>query len=155
LIDDLYSARILALVADMPRTGRLAAPDAAAERTAKLCGSRIRVEVAVEDDRVVDFAQEVQACALGQAAAAVLGAHVVGATLAEIEMARDGLRAMLKDQGPPPQGRFSDLAVLQPVKDYPARHASSQLAFEAAAEAVRKAMAVRTERTSWALQAKV
>ena len=148
MIDDLYSARVLALVADMPRTGRLPAPDASAERTAKLCGSRIRVDVTVEGDRVADFAQEVQACALGQAAAAVLGAHVVGATLSEIEMARDGLRAMLKDHGPPPQGRFSDLAVLQPVKDYPARHASSLLAFEATAEAVRKAMASQAERTS-------
>jgi NifU-like protein involved in Fe-S cluster formation len=148
LIDELYSARILGLVADMPHAGRLAAPDASAEKTAKLCGSRIKVEVKVEGDTVVDFAQDVQACALGQAAAAVLGEHVIGATLAEIEMARDGLRAMLKDQGPPPQGRFSDLAVLQPVKDYPARYASSQLAFEAAAEAVRKAMALHTERTS-------
>lgn len=148
MIDDLYSARILGLVADMPLTGRLAAPDASAEKTAKLCGSRIRVEVKVEGDTVTDFAQEVQACALGQAAAAVLGANVVGATLSEIEMARDSLRAMLKDQGPPPQGRFSDLAVLQPVKDYPARHASSLLAFEAAAEAVRKAMTLHAERTS-------
>jgi NifU-like protein involved in Fe-S cluster formation len=148
VIDDLYSARILGLVADIPRTGRLTAPDAAAERIAKLCGSRIRVEVKVEGDRVVDFAQEVQACALGQAAAAVLGAQVVGATLSEIEMARDGLRAMLKDQAPPPQGRFSELAVLQPVKDYPARHASSLLAFEAAVEAVRAAMSPDTERTS-------
>jgi NifU-like protein involved in Fe-S cluster formation len=148
VIDDLYSARVLALVADMPRTGRLPAPDASAERTAKLCGSRIRVDVTVEGDRITDFAQEVQACALGQAAAAVLGAHVVGATLSEIEMARDGLRAMLKDHGPPPEGRFSDLAVLQPVKDYPARHASSLLAFEATAEAVRKAMASQAERTS-------
>ena len=148
MIDELYSARILALVADMPRTGRLAAPDASAEKTAKLCGSRIRVDVAVEGDKVTDFAQEVQACALGQAAAAVLGAHVVGATLAEIEMARDGLRAMLKDQGPPPQGRFSDLAVLQPVKDYPARHASSLLALEATAQAVREAIAANSRRTS-------
>ena len=148
MIDELYSARILALVADMPRTGRLAAPDASAEKTAKLCGSRIRVDVAVEGDKVTDFAQEVQACALGQAAAAVLGAHAVGATLAEIEMARDGLRAMLKDQGPPPQGRFSDLAVLQPVKDYPARHASSLLALEATAQAVREAIAANSRRTS-------
>ena len=148
MIDELYSARILALVADMPRTGRLAAPDASAEKTAKLCGSRIRVDVAVEGDKVTDFAQEVQACALGQAAAAVLGAHVVGATLAEIEMARDGLRAMLKHQGPPPQGRFSDLAVLQPVKDYPARHASSLLALEATAQAVREAIAANSRRTS-------
>jgi NifU-like protein involved in Fe-S cluster formation len=148
VIDDLYSARILSLVANMPRAGRLPAPDATAERTAKLCGSRIVVDVAMDGDRVADFAQEVQACALGQAAAAVLGANVVGADLAEIEMARDALRAMLKTDGPPPSGRFSDLAVLQPVKDFPARHASSLIAFEAAAEAVRKALQDQGLRTS-------
>jgi len=148
VIDDLYSAKILGLVADMPHAGRLTAPQAAAERVSKLCGSRIRVEVAVEHDRVSDFAQDVQACALGQAAAAVLGANVIGASLTEIEAARDQLRAMLKDQGPAPTGRFSDLAVLEPVKDYPARHASSMLAFEAAAEAVRKAVETSAPRTS-------
>ena len=148
MIDDLYSAKILNLVANMPRTGRLSAPHAAAERVSKLCGSKIRVEVVVDGDRVADFAQDVQACALGQAAAAVLGANVVGASLTEIETARDQLRAMLKAAGPTPEGRFSDLAVLQPVKDYPARHASSLLAFEAAAEAVRKAIETRADRTS-------
>lgn len=148
MIDDLYSAKILNLVANMPRTGHLPAPDAAAERVSKLCGSKIRVEVVVDGDRVADFAQDVQACALGQAAAAVLGANVMGASLGEIEAARDQLRAMLKAGGPTPSGRFSDLAVLQPVKDYPARHASSLLAFEAAAEAVRKAIETRPTRTS-------
>ena len=148
MIDDLYSAKILNLVANMPRTGRLSAPHAAAERVSKLCGSKIRVEVTVDGDQVADFAQDVQACALGQAAAAVLGANVVGASLTEIETARDQLRAMLKAAGPTPEGRFSDLAVLQPVKDYPARHASSLLAFEAAAEAVRKAIETRADRTS-------
>jgi len=148
VIDDLYSAKILGLVANMPRAGRLAAPDASAERVSKLCGSRIVVDVTVEDGRVSDFAQDVQACALGQAAAAVLGAQVIGADLAEIEAARDALRAMLKAGGPPPEGRFSDLAVLQPVKDFPARHASTQLAFEAAAAAVREALERNAERTS-------
>jgi NifU-like protein involved in Fe-S cluster formation len=102
------------------------------------------VDVVVKDGVVTDFAQDVKACALGQAAASVLGAHVLGASLAEIEMARDAFRAMLKDGGPPPVGRFSDLSMLALVKDYPARHASTLLAFEAAAEAVRKA----AERTS-------
>ncbi|MBO9710616.1 MAG: iron-sulfur cluster assembly scaffold protein [Caulobacter sp.] len=149
MIDDLYSARILTLVANMPRAGRLAAPDASAEKTAKLCGSRIVVDVALDEaGRVADFAQDVAACALGQASAAVLGAAVVGADLAEIELARDALHAMLKSNGPPPLGRFSELAVLEPVKDYPARHASTLLAFEATAEAVRKATAARETRTS-------
>lgn len=144
MIDDLYSAKLLKLAANMPRAGRLADPDATSEKVAKLCGSRVVVDVVVEGDRVVDFAQDVKACALGQAAAAVLGAHVIGATLAEIEMARDAFRAMLKQGAPAPEGRFSDLAMLAPVKDYPARHASTLLAFEATADAVRRAM----ERTS-------
>jgi NifU-like protein involved in Fe-S cluster formation len=141
MIDDLYSAQLLKLAANMPRSGRLAAPDASVEKVAKLCGSRVLVDVAVADGHVSDFAQEVKACALGQAAAAVLGAHVVGATVAEIEAARDQFRAMLKDGGPAPQGRFGDLALLEVVRDYPARHASTLLAFEAAAEAARQAAA--------------
>ena len=141
MIDDLYSAKLLALAANMPRAGRLAAPDGSAEKVSKLCGSRVIVDVKVKDGVVVDFAQDVKACALGQAAASVLGAHVIGATLAEIEQARDAFRAKLKEGGPAPGGRFSDLSMLAPVKDYPARHASTLLAFEAAAEAVRQAAA--------------
>ena len=140
MIDDLYSAKLLKLAANLPRVGRLAAPDATVEKVAKLCGSRVLVDVRVEDGAVADFAQEVKACALGQAAASVLGAHVIGATLPELEVARDQFRAMLKHGGSPPQGRFSDLEMLAPVKDYPARHASTLLAFEAVTEAVRKAV---------------
>lgn len=135
MIDELYSSRILKLAANMPRAGRLAAPDASAEKVAKLCGSRIQVDVRMNGTRVADFAQEVKACALGQAAAAVLGEKIIGADLAEIEMARDAFRAMLKGGGPAPAGRFSDLAMLEPVKDYPPRHASTLLAFEATVEA--------------------
>jgi NifU-like protein involved in Fe-S cluster formation len=135
MIDDLYSSRILALAANMPRAGRLAAPEASAEKVAKLCGSRIVVDLVLKDGRVSDFAQEVQACALGQASAAILGANIIGATVGEIRQARDALRAMLKEAGPAPEGRFADLGVLAPVKDYPARHASTLLAFEAALEA--------------------
>jgi NifU-like protein involved in Fe-S cluster formation len=140
MIDELYSAKLLKLAAELPRSGRLADPDASVEKVSKLCGSRVIVDVKVEAGRVSDFAQEVKACALGQAAASVLGAHVLGADLAELEGTRDRFRAMLKDGGPPPEGRFADLALLAPVKDYPARHTSTLLAFEAAAEAVRNAM---------------
>lgn len=147
MIDALYSERILALAANMPRAGRLDRPDASAERTAKLCGSRVTVDVVVDDDRIVDFAQDVRACALGQASAAVLGAHVVGATVDELSLARDALRAMLTTEGPAPQGRFADLAVLQPVKDYPARHASTLLAFEAVLAAAHEARAAKASRT--------
>ena len=101
-----------------------------------------------DDGRVVDFAQDVRACALGQASAAVLGANVIGADLAEIRSARDALRAMLKEGGPAPLGRFADLAVLEPVKDYPARHASTLLAFEAAVEAMTAALSRPGGRTS-------
>lgn len=150
MIDDLYTAKILSLAANMPRAGRLAAPDGSSEKTAKLCGSTIVVDVALKDGKVSDYAQDVKACALGQAAAAVMGANVIGASVQEIEMALQALRAMLKDGGQPPEGRFKDLAMLEPVKDYPARHASTMLAFEATAEAVRKALAASTTRTSGA-----
>ena len=140
MIDDLYSAKVLALAANLPRLGRLAAPQGSAEKVAKLCGSRVVVDVTVDGDRVADFAQEVKACALGQASASVLGAHVVGASVDELESARDQFRAMLKTGGPSPEGRFADLAMLAPVKDYPARHASTLLAFEAVCDAVRRAM---------------
>jgi NifU-like protein involved in Fe-S cluster formation len=146
VIDDLYSAKILKLAANMPGAGRLAAPQGSATRVAKLCGSRVTVDIALDGQgRVGQFAQDVKACALGQASAAVLGAHVLGADLAEIEMARQALRAMLQDGGEPPVGRFSDLSMLEPVKAYPARHASTMLAFEAAVEAVRQAQ-TRTSR---------
>lgn len=148
MIDDLYSARILKLAANMPRAGRLPAPDASSEKVSKLCGSKVIVDLRLDGAEVVDFAQEVKACALGQAAAAVLGEHVIGARVDEIESARDQLRAMLKAGGPAPEGRFVDLRALEPVKDYPARHASTLLAFEAAAEAARAALDVQAERTS-------
>lgn len=148
VIDDLYSSRILRLAAEMPHAGRLAAPQGSAEKVSKLCGSRITVDLSLADGRVTDFAQDVEACALGQAAAAVLGEHAIGAEVAEIVSARDQLRAMLKDDGPPPAGRFSDLAVLEVVKDYPARHASTLLAFEAAVEAARLAAEATTGTTA-------
>lgn len=140
MIDDLYSAKVLTLAANMPHAGRLAAPQATSEKVSKLCGSRVLVDLSLNDGRVSAFAQDVKACALGQAAAAVLGAHVMGAEVVEIEQARDALKAMLKTGGAAPQGRFADLAILEVVKDYPARHASTMLAFEAAAEAGRAAL---------------
>lgn len=139
VIDELYSAKLLTLAANMPRAGRLAAPQARVERSAKLCGSRVSVELSLVDGAVAEFAQDVQACALGQASAAVLGESVIGATPAEIEAARDALRAMLKADGDAPLGRFAGLGALAAVKDYPARHASTLLAFEAAAAAARDA----------------
>ena len=141
MIDELYSARILGLAANMPRAGRLASPQASVEKVSRLCGSKVVVDLVVEGGRVVDFAQDVRACALGQAAAAILGEKAVGASVDEIAAGRDALKAMLKTGAPPPRGRFADLAVLAQVKDFPARHASTLLAFEAAAEACALAQA--------------
>lgn len=150
MIDALYSAKVLSLAANLPHAGRLPAEvvQGSAERVAKLCGSRVCVDVALDaDGRVAAFAQDVQACALGQASAGVLGAHIFGADGAEVRAARDALSAMLKSGGPPPAGRFSDLALLQAVKDFPARHASTLLAFEAAAEAMERAQQTTRART--------
>jgi NifU-like protein involved in Fe-S cluster formation len=142
MIDALYSDRILKLAANMPRAGRLAQPQGSAERVAKLCGSTVVVDVVLgAEGRVADYAQDVRACALGQACAAIVGEHIIRASLEEIETARDQLRAMLKDGGPVPTGRFGDLAILEAVRDYPARHASTMIPLEAAAEAVRQALA--------------
>ncbi|MFM8376069.1 MAG: iron-sulfur cluster assembly scaffold protein [Phenylobacterium sp.] len=140
MIDDVYSTKVLALAANLPHLGRLEAPDGSAEKTSRLCGSRVTVDVGLDPDGRIDrFAQDVKACALGQASAAILGGGAIGATEADLDLATQAFRSMLKAGGPPPQGRFSDLAMLAPVKDYPARHASTLLAFEAALEAVRQA----------------
>ncbi len=139
MIDELYSARLLRLAAETPHLGRLTDPHGSSEKVSKLCGSRVVVDVKVEGERVTDFAQDVKACALGQASASVLGANVIGATLTELNDTRDAFRSMLKTGGPAPQGRFADLALLAPVRDYPARHTSTLLAFEAVTEAVAQA----------------
>jgi NifU-like protein involved in Fe-S cluster formation len=145
MIDELYSARILALAANMPRSGRLPAPEGTGERTAKLCGSRAVVDVVLDDQgRIADFAQDVKACALGQAAAGVIGEVVIGASVDEIAEARDAMSAMLKSGGEGPSGRFEGLRALKLVADYPARHASTLVAIEATLEAAMLAQASRT-----------
>ncbi len=137
----LYSGRILALAADMPRTKRLENPTATAKRRAPLCGSTVTVDVKVTDGVVTDYAQDVKACALGQAAAAIVGANIVGLTLPEIQAGRDALYAMLKEDGPVPPAPFAELEVLQPAKDYKNRHASIMLAFDATLDALNDAQA--------------
>ncbi|MGD9863213.1 MAG: iron-sulfur cluster assembly scaffold protein [Pseudodonghicola sp.] len=135
----LYSARILALAADIPHLGRLENPDASVKKRSPLCGSTVTVDLRVKDGRVVDFAQDVKACALGQAAASVVGAAIIGASRAQVEKARDQLKAMLKQEGPPPEAPFDGLEVLLPARDYKNRHASILLALEATAEAMAQA----------------
>ncbi|MGJ8622456.1 MAG: iron-sulfur cluster assembly scaffold protein [Yoonia sp.] len=132
----LYSGRILALAADMPRTERLENPTATAKKRAPLCGSTVTVDVFVKDGVISDYGQDVKACALGQAAAAVVGANVVGLTPQQVQEGRDALLAMLKSDGPVPPAPFDALEVLQPAKDYKNRHASIMLAFEATLDAL-------------------
>ncbi len=137
----LYSARILALAADIPHLGRLPDPQGSSRQRSPLCGSTVTADVVMEGGRVVAFAQDVKACALGQAAAAVVGAAIVGRTGAEVAAARDALRAMLKDGGPAPAAPFDALEVLTPARDYRNRHASILLPLEAAAAAIAAAEA--------------
>ena len=141
MIDDLYSARILSLAANLPHSGRLAAPQGTAERVAKLCGSKATVDVILDaEGRIKEFAQAVKACALGQAAAGVVGESILGASASEILEARDAMLAMLKSGGDGPVGRFEGLRALKQVADYPARHASTMVALEATLDAVNQAL---------------
>lgn len=132
----LYSGRILALAADIPHLGRLEAPQASVKRRSPLCGSTVTVDLDVAQGRVVRFAQDVKACALGQASAAILGGAVLGASLEEIARGRDELLAMLKSDGPAPQAPFEGLEVLIPAREYKNRHASIMLALDATLEAI-------------------
>lgn len=152
MIDELYSARILKLAANLPHSGRLAAPEGSGERVARLCGSRAVVDVALDcSGQVLAFAQDVKACALGQAAAGVLGEAVIGASLDELVAARDAMSAMLKAGGAGPTGRFEGLRALKQVADYPARHASTMVAIEATLDAMRQATARKTPDTRTSL----
>ena len=136
MIDDVYNTRILELAGNIPRIGRLDAPDASATAHSKLCGSTVTIDLKVGDGVVTDFAHEVKACALGQASSSVMARHVLGATTNELRATREILRAMLKENGAPPTGRFEDLKYLEPVRDYKARHASTMLTFDAVVDAL-------------------
>ncbi len=131
----LYSTRILALAADMPHVGRLANPNGSAMRRSPLCGSKVTVDVTLLDGRIVDFSQDVKACALGQAAASIAGHQMIGRTLAQVEIARDELAAMLKGTGTVPAAPFDGFEILTPAVDYKNRHASILLALQATADA--------------------
>ena len=139
VIDDVYNGRILDLASRTPAPGSLDGADASVTKVSKLCGSQLRADIAMDGDRVRDIAMEVKACALGQAAATVVYENAVGATATEISSACATMHAMLKENGPPPDGRFGELKYLEPVKDYRARHASTLLAIDALAEAVERA----------------
>lgn len=136
MIDDVYNAKILGFAGNIGRIGRLAHPDATAKAHSKLCGSTVTIDLMMKDGVVTDFAHDVKACALGQASSAIMAEHVVGTSSQELRALRDEMLRMLKENGAPPQGRFSDLKYLEPVRDYKARHASTMLTFDAVVDAI-------------------
>ena len=144
-MSELYHNRILELAARIPNLGRLPAAEGTSLKVSRVCGSTVNVDLALDaaGQRVTAIAVDPKACALGQAATSILAEHAVGAAVAEIRAARDALRAMLKDGAPPPGGLFWELRHLEPVADYPPRHASTLLAFDAAVAAIDEALAAR------------
>jgi NifU-like protein involved in Fe-S cluster formation len=131
MIDDVYNARILDFAGNIPRIGMLEDADAEASAHSKLCGSKVKVWLKMDGDQVADFAQDVKACALGQASSSIMARNIVGASALELREVRETMRRMLKENGPAPEGRFADLKFLEPVRDYKARHASTLLTFDA------------------------
>lgn len=136
MLDDIYNKRILEFAGNIPRLGRLADADASATAHSRLCGSTVTIDLKMDGDRVADFAHEVKACALGQASSSIMARHVVGASADELRAVRQTMLKMLKEGGEPPEGRFADLAFLEPVRDYKARHASTMLTFDAVVDAL-------------------
>jgi len=139
MIDDVYNARILEFAGNIARIGHLEDPDGSARAHSRLCGSTVSVDLKLEDGKVSDFAHDVRACALGQASSSIMAQNIIGSTPEELRDVRDQMRAMLKDGGPAPGGRWSDLKFLEPVRDYKARHASTMLTFEAVVDALKNA----------------
>jgi NifU-like protein involved in Fe-S cluster formation len=138
MINDVYNKRIIELAGSIPRLGRLDAPDATATAHSKLCGSTVTVDLKMDGPVVTDFAHDVKACALGQASSSIMARNVVGANAQELRELREAVRKMLKENGAPPQGKWADIAVLEPVRDYKARHASTLLTFDAVVDAIGK-----------------
>lgn len=136
MLNDVYNTRILELAGNIPRIGRLAAPDATATAHSKLCGSTVTVDIKMHDGVVTDFAHEVKACALGQASSSIMARNVIGAGTEELREVREAVRRMLKENGAAPAGKWEDVKVLEPVRDYKARHASTLLTFDAVISAI-------------------
>jgi len=137
MLNDIYNKRIIELAGNIPRLGRLAAPDASATAHSKLCGSTVKIDLRMDGPVVTDFAHDVKACALGQASSSIMARNVIGAQAQELRELRESVRRMLKENGmPPASGRWADIAVLEPVRDYKARHASTLLTFDAVVDAI-------------------
>ncbi len=148
MIDDVYNAKILEYAGNIGRIGRLEEPQATAKAHSKLCGSTVTVDLAMDGPVVSDFAHEVKACALGQASSSIMARNVVGASADELRAVRETMRKMLKEDGPPPEGRFADLKYLEPVRDYKARHASTMLTFDAVVDAIDQIEKKRAEQAA-------
>jgi NifU-like protein involved in Fe-S cluster formation len=148
MLDHIYNQKILELAADIPRLKRLEDPDATAVAHSKLCGSKVTVDLNMEDGMVTDFGHEVKACALGQASSSIMARHVVGSTANELRALREQMYDMLKNNGPAPQGKWNDLESLTPVRDFKARHASTLLTFDAVVDAINQIEAKGKERKS-------
>jgi NifU-like protein involved in Fe-S cluster formation len=136
MLNEVYNSRILELAGNIPRLGRLADADATATAHSKLCGSTVTIDLKMSGGVVTDFAHQVKACALGQASSSIMARHVVGSNAGELREVREAVRRMLKENGPPPSGKWSEIAVLEPVRDYKARHASTLLTFDAVVSAI-------------------
>ena len=136
MLDEIYNSRILEFAGNIPRIGRIDRPQASARAHSRLCGSTVTVDLNMSDGRVSEFAHDVKACALGQASSSIMARNVIGSTPAELRDLRERMYKMLKENGPPPDGRWSDLRYLEPVRDYRARHASTLLTFDAVLDAV-------------------
>ena len=136
MLNEIYNRRILELAGGIPRLGRIADADATATAHSKLCGSTVTVDLKMDGDIVTDFAHQVKACALGQASSSIMAHHVVGSRAQELRELRETVRRMLKENGAPPAGKWADVAVLEPVRDYKARHASTMLTFDAVVAAI-------------------
>jgi NifU-like protein involved in Fe-S cluster formation len=136
MLNDIYNKRIIELAGNIPRLGRLPDPDASATAHSKLCGSTVTVDLKMQGDVVTDFAHDVKACALGQASSSIMARHVIGAHAGELREIRESVRRMLKESGKPPEGKWADIALLEPVRDYKARHASTMLTFDAVVDAI-------------------
>jgi NifU-like protein involved in Fe-S cluster formation len=145
MLNEVYNSKILDLAGNIPRLGRLDAPDASATAHSKLCGSTVTVDVKMNGPVVTDFAHDVKACALGQASSSIMARYIVGSSPGELRELREAVRKMLKENGPPPSGKWADIAFLEPVRDYKARHASTMLTFDAVVKAVDEIEAKRKQ----------
>jgi NifU-like protein involved in Fe-S cluster formation len=154
MLNDVYNRRIIELAGTIPRIGRLADPDASATAVSRLCGSTVTVDLKMAGDKVSDFAHEVKACALGQASSSIMASQVIGSSATELRALREDVRKMLKENGKPPAaGKWADIAVLEPVRDYKARHASTLLTFDAVVDAINQIEAKRAGKSDAAVAA--